>query len=53
MTTAAVATPGPLSPAVASSFADRPIRVQTYARAVAATPTVWERLRRVLFGAEA
>ena len=49
--TATVSTAG-LHATLASSFGDRPIRVQAYQRAVTAPPTVWERFRRVLFGSE-
>jgi putative secretion ATPase (PEP-CTERM system associated) len=48
----AVSAPAPRQARLAASVGDRMIRVQAYHRAVVAPPpTVWERLRRVLFGA--
>lgn len=51
--TTAVNTVASVQARLAPPVGDRMIRVQAYHRAVAAPPpTVWERLRRVLFGAE-
>jgi putative secretion ATPase (PEP-CTERM system associated) len=51
--TAAVGATAPRQMTMPTSFAERPIRVQQYQRVIPATPpTVWERLRRVLFGVE-